>query len=105
MTTLSSLSPKTKFPLIPPGGLRDPFEYRIIITAAGHGVIAGGCHGVGGPGRTLRAVALAQPPNRDCELDPSAGTFGQWRRVVVVVVRAVAMVGVGAGVVVVLVVN
>ena len=76
-TTPSSSSPKTKFPSIPPGGLHDRFEYPIVVDAAGHGVVAEGRHGAGGPGRALRALALAQPPDWDRELDPSSGTFGQ----------------------------
>ena len=45
-----------------------------MVAAAGSGVVAGGCHGVGGPGQAVQALALAQPPGRDCKLDPFAGT-------------------------------
>ena len=93
-TMPSLLSPKTTFPLIPPGGLCVRLEDCIVVAAADCDVIAGGCHGVGGQGRALQALAFAQPPDRNGELEPSAGTFGGQRRIVVVV-HAVAIVGFG----------
>jgi hypothetical protein len=84
---------------MPLRGLCDQFEYCIVIAAAGRGVVARGRHGAGGPGQALRAPALAQPPDRNCELEPSARTFGRrWRIVVIVIVRTVATVGVGVAV-------
>ncbi len=95
MTMLSSLTLKSKFPLIPPGGLRDPFEYRIVVTACG--VVARGCHVTGSNTPSCRSCTAAQPRLR---IGSICRNVRLRQRVVVVVVRAVAMVGVGVGVVV-----